>query len=54
MIGPGDVQYALLGRGKSRRLRPAGAGRHWLRVEVRDGKGSLQLTSSPLYINFPG
>lgn len=31
-----------------------GAGRHWLRVEVRDGKGSLQLTSSPLYINFPG
>jgi hypothetical protein len=28
------------------------AGRHWLRVEVRDGKGSLQLTSSPLYINF--
>jgi len=33
---------------------PVGAGRHWLRVEVRDGKGSLQLTSSPLYINFPG
>ncbi len=30
------------------------AGRHWLRVEVRDAKGSLQLTSSPLYINFPG
>jgi hypothetical protein len=29
------------------------AGRHWLRVEVRDEKGSLQLTSSPLYINFP-
>jgi hypothetical protein len=29
------------------------AGRHWLRVEVRDGKGSLQLMSSPLYINFP-
>lgn len=29
------------------------AGPHWLRVEVRDGKGSLQLTSSPLYINFP-
>ena len=29
------------------------AGRHWLRVEVRDGKGGLQLTSSPLYINFP-
>jgi hypothetical protein len=28
------------------------AGRHWLRVEVRDGKGSLQLTSSPIYINF--
>jgi hypothetical protein len=32
----------------------AGAGRHWLRVEVRDDKGSLQLTSSPLYINCPG
>jgi hypothetical protein len=31
-----------------------GPGRHWLRVEVRDGKGALQLTSSPLYINFPG
>jgi hypothetical protein len=31
----------------------APAGRHWLRVEVRDGKGGLQLTSSPLYINFP-
>ena len=31
-----------------------GAGRHWLRIEVRDGKGSLQLMSSPLYINFPG
>jgi hypothetical protein len=30
------------------------AGRHWLRVEVRDGKGGLQLTSSPLYIDFPG
>ena len=30
------------------------AGRHWLRVEVRDGKGTLQLTSSPLYINYPG
>ncbi len=29
-------------------------GRHWLRVEVRDGKGSLQLTSSPVYVNFPG
>jgi hypothetical protein len=32
----------------------AGAGRHWLRVEVRDGKGGLQLTSSPIYINFDG
>ena len=31
----------------------AGAGRHWLRVEVRDGNGSLQLTSSALYVNFP-
>jgi hypothetical protein len=32
----------------------AGAGRHWLRVEVRDSDGTLQLLSSPLYINFPG
>jgi hypothetical protein len=31
----------------------AGAGRHWLRVEVRDHAGMLQLVSSPLYINFP-
>lgn len=31
----------------------AGAGRHWLRVEVRDTKGDLQLMSSPLYVNFP-
>jgi hypothetical protein len=30
-----------------------GAGRHWLRVEVRDSSGSLQLTSSALYVNFP-
>jgi hypothetical protein len=30
-----------------------GAGRHWLRIEVRDRAGTLQLTSSPLYINFP-
>jgi hypothetical protein len=30
----------------------AGAGRHWLRVEVRDKDGNLALLSSPLYINF--
>jgi hypothetical protein len=29
-----------------------GAGRHWLRVEARDRKDNLQLTSSPLYINI--
>jgi len=29
------------------------AGRHWLRIEVRDAKGSLQLVSSPIYVNFP-
>jgi hypothetical protein len=29
-----------------------GAGRHWLRVEVRDASGTTQLVSSPLYINF--
>jgi predicted metal-dependent phosphoesterase TrpH len=29
------------------------AGRHWLRVEVRDSTGTLELMSSPLYINFP-
>jgi hypothetical protein len=31
-----------------------GAGRHWLRVEVRETNGALQLMSSPLYFNFPG
>jgi hypothetical protein len=30
-----------------------GAGRHWLRLEVRDGEGKLQLLSGPLYVNFP-
>jgi hypothetical protein len=29
-----------------------GAGRHWLRVEVRDDAGALQLLSGPLYVNF--
>jgi hypothetical protein len=33
---------------------PVADGRHWLRVEVRDSKGGLQLVSSPLYVNFPG
>jgi hypothetical protein len=28
------------------------AGRHYLRVEVRDSAGVLQLISSPLYVNF--
>ena len=27
-------------------------GRHYLRLELRDAKGTLQLISSPLYINF--
>ena len=31
----------------------AGTDRHWLRAEVRNGSGRLQLVSSPLYINFP-
>jgi hypothetical protein len=31
----------------------AGVGRHWLRVEVREKNGSLQLMSSPIYVNFP-
>jgi hypothetical protein len=31
----------------------AGPGHHWLRIEARDNKGTLQLTSSPIYINFP-
>ena len=31
----------------------AGAGRHWLRVEVHDESGVTELMSSPLYINFP-
>ena len=30
-----------------------GAGRHYLRVEVRDDAGASELISSPLYINFP-
>ncbi len=29
------------------------AGRHWLRIEVRDSTGASELISSPLYINFP-
>jgi hypothetical protein len=29
-----------------------GAGRHWLRIEVRATDGTLQLLSSPLYVNF--
>ncbi len=32
---------------------PATAGRHWLRLEVRDSSGADELMSSPLYINFP-
>jgi hypothetical protein len=31
----------------------ASTGRHWLRVEVRDHTRTLQLVSSPIYINFP-
>ena len=31
----------------------ASAGRHWLRLEVRDRNGASELISSPLYINFP-
>jgi hypothetical protein len=30
-----------------------GAGRHYLRLEVRDRAGVSELISSPLYINFP-
>jgi predicted metal-dependent phosphoesterase TrpH len=30
-----------------------GAGRHYLRLEVRDHSGVSELISSPLYINFP-
>ena len=30
-----------------------GAGRHYLRLEVRDHAGVTELISSPLYINFP-
>jgi hypothetical protein len=29
------------------------AGRHWLRLEVRDAAGVSELISSPVYINFP-
>jgi hypothetical protein len=31
----------------------ASAGRHWLRLEVRDRSGTSEWISSPLYINFP-
>jgi hypothetical protein len=31
----------------------AGEGRPWLRREVRDGNGILQLMRSPLSLNFP-
>jgi predicted metal-dependent phosphoesterase TrpH len=31
----------------------ASAGRHWLRLEVRDPHGANELISSPVYINFP-
>jgi hypothetical protein len=31
-----------------------GTGRHWFRVEIRERDGTLQLMSSPLYVNFPG
>jgi hypothetical protein len=31
----------------------ASAGRHWLRLEVKDAQGKNELISSPLYINFP-
>lgn len=31
----------------------AGAGQHWLRVEVRLPDGTPELISSPLYVNFP-
>jgi predicted metal-dependent phosphoesterase TrpH len=31
----------------------AAAGRHWLRLVVRDPRGADELISSPLYINFP-
>jgi predicted metal-dependent phosphoesterase TrpH len=31
----------------------ASAGRHYLRLEVRDHSGASELISSPLYINFP-
>jgi predicted metal-dependent phosphoesterase TrpH len=31
----------------------ASAGRHYLRLEVRDRSGASELISSPLYINFP-
>lgn len=30
-----------------------GKGRHWLRLEIQDSKGQLELLTSPIYINFP-
>jgi hypothetical protein len=60
----GSVVHLLLDGDDSNALLPlqgdtanttinAGAGRHWLRVEVHDESGVTELMSSPLYINFP-
>jgi hypothetical protein len=55
--GEGDATMRpLTVRSESDSLETAfgvGAGRHWLRLEVRDGDGKLQLLSGPLYVNFP-
>jgi len=41
------------GRSDTQATVTASAGRHYLRLEVRDHNGATELISSPLYINFP-
>jgi predicted metal-dependent phosphoesterase TrpH len=41
------------GRSDTQATVTASAGRHYLRLEVRDHNGASELISSPLYINFP-
>lgn len=47
-----NIPLALEGETAKTTLTPS-AGRHWLRLEVRDASGTSEMISSPLYINFP-
>jgi len=50
--GAGALPLAA-GRSDTQAKVTANAGRHYLRLEVRDHDGATELISSPLYINFP-